>query len=174
VEVFCGGLQALAVAYLSWPSGMPSFVLANDTYHPLFRRKRYHVINSVIYITVSPPASCRMLRGVALKAQEWTMPRARALIDGASLGPEALKTVGQAFDQAWTEIAPYRANGDRTNDPCLRDVVSRRQFKSGCRGLEKNGASPDDAELNLLTTWSRSEPRNDQIAQLTKDAQAKV
>jgi hypothetical protein len=35
------------------------------------------------------------------------MPRARALIDGASLGPEALKATGQAFDQAWTEIAPY-------------------------------------------------------------------
>jgi hypothetical protein len=34
-----------------------------------------------------------------------TMPKARALIDGASLGPDALKAAGQAFDQAWTEIA---------------------------------------------------------------------
>jgi hypothetical protein len=34
-----------------------------------------------------------------------TMPKARALIDGASVGPDALKAVGQAFDEAWIEIA---------------------------------------------------------------------
>jgi hypothetical protein len=33
-----------------------------------------------------------------------TMPKARALIDGASLGPDALKVVGQVFDEAWREI----------------------------------------------------------------------
>ena len=27
------------------------------------------------------------------------------LIDGASFGPDALKTIGQAFDEAWKEIA---------------------------------------------------------------------
>jgi len=27
------------------------------------------------------------------------------LIDGASFGPAALETIGQAFDEAWTEIA---------------------------------------------------------------------
>jgi hypothetical protein len=31
--------------------------------------------------------------------------KARALFDGASFGPEALKTLGQAFDEAWAEIA---------------------------------------------------------------------
>ena len=31
--------------------------------------------------------------------------KARLLIDGASFGPDALKTVGQAFDDAWDEIA---------------------------------------------------------------------
>jgi hypothetical protein len=31
--------------------------------------------------------------------------KARRLIDGAALGPETLKAMGQAFDQAWTEIA---------------------------------------------------------------------
>jgi hypothetical protein len=31
--------------------------------------------------------------------------KARRLIDGASFGPETLKAVGEAFDQAWAEIA---------------------------------------------------------------------
>src|ERR1700745_1381632 len=35
------------------------------------------------------------------------MPKARALIDGASLGPQALKAAGQAFDEAWAEIAAH-------------------------------------------------------------------
>jgi len=31
--------------------------------------------------------------------------KARRLIDGAALGPETLKAVGEAFDQAWAQIA---------------------------------------------------------------------
>jgi hypothetical protein len=31
--------------------------------------------------------------------------KARHLIDSASYGPEALKAIGQAFDDAWREIA---------------------------------------------------------------------
>jgi len=38
--------------------------------------------------------------------------RARQLIDGASFGPDTLKAVGQAFDQAWAQIA-----GNFGNDP---------------------------------------------------------
>jgi len=30
--------------------------------------------------------------------------KARQLIDGASYGPDALKAIGIAFDQAWSEI----------------------------------------------------------------------
>ena len=37
---------------------------------------------------------------------------ARTLIDGASFGPEALNAIGQAFDQAWQDIA-----GNFGNDP---------------------------------------------------------
>jgi hypothetical protein len=37
--------------------------------------------------------------------------RARQLIDGATLGPDALKAIGQAFDAAWDEIA------DRFDEP---------------------------------------------------------
>jgi len=32
--------------------------------------------------------------------------RARQLIDGASFGPDALRVIIQAFEAAWTEIAP--------------------------------------------------------------------
>jgi len=31
--------------------------------------------------------------------------KARELIEGASYGPEALKAIGQAFDEAWASIA---------------------------------------------------------------------
>jgi len=31
---------------------------------------------------------------------------ARQVIDGASLGPEALKVIGRAFDDAWASMAP--------------------------------------------------------------------
>jgi hypothetical protein len=31
--------------------------------------------------------------------------KARELIDGASFGPDALKVIGQAYDEAWARIA---------------------------------------------------------------------
>jgi len=46
------------------------------------------------------------------------MPKARALIDGASLGPDALRAVGQAFDEAWAEIASHFAQ-----DPAQVEAV---------------------------------------------------
>ena len=30
--------------------------------------------------------------------------KSRSLIDGAAFGPETLKVIGEAFDQAWSEI----------------------------------------------------------------------
>ena len=45
--------------------------------------------------------------------------KARQLIDGASYGPDALKVITQAFDEAWSEIA-----GNFGNDP--RDIEKAR------------------------------------------------
>jgi hypothetical protein len=39
--------------------------------------------------------------------------KARALIEGAAFGPETLKVVGQAFDEAWTQIAANFGNGPK-------------------------------------------------------------
>jgi hypothetical protein len=36
--------------------------------------------------------------------------KARQLIDSAALGPDALKVVGQAFDEAWALIATFFGN----------------------------------------------------------------
>ena len=33
--------------------------------------------------------------------------KARQLIDGTALGPDALKVAGQAFDEAWEQIATF-------------------------------------------------------------------
>jgi hypothetical protein len=40
--------------------------------------------------------------------------RARQLIDGVSFGPEAVKVIGQAFEQAWAQIKGHF--GDDPND----------------------------------------------------------
>jgi hypothetical protein len=42
--------------------------------------------------------------------------RARALIDGAAFGPDALRAIGQAFDMAWAEIA-----SDFAGDPVVTE-----------------------------------------------------
>jgi hypothetical protein len=36
--------------------------------------------------------------------------KARQLIDGAAFGPEAMKAIGEAFDEAWTDTAPKFGN----------------------------------------------------------------
>ena len=43
--------------------------------------------------------------------------KARQLIDGASYGPEALKAIGQAFDEAWQTI-----EGNFSNDPLSNSI----------------------------------------------------
>jgi hypothetical protein len=45
--------------------------------------------------------------------------KARKLIDGAAFGPEALKAIGQTFDEAWQEIA-----GNFGDDP--QDIETAR------------------------------------------------
>ena len=47
--------------------------------------------------------------------------RAKQLIEGASYGPEALKIVCQAFDEAWTSIA-----GNFGNDPATIEAARLR------------------------------------------------
>lgn len=42
--------------------------------------------------------------------------KAKQLIDGAALGPDALKTARQAFDEAWAQIARFFSN-----DPVMID-----------------------------------------------------
>lgn len=38
--------------------------------------------------------------------------RARRIIEGASFGPEVLKVVSQAFDEAWASVAPTFTAGE--------------------------------------------------------------
>ena len=38
--------------------------------------------------------------------------KARDLIEGATYGPETLKVIGKAFDDAWSEIWASTANGE--------------------------------------------------------------
>ena len=38
--------------------------------------------------------------------------KARELIQGATYGPETLKVIGKAFDDAWSEIGPHFSRTD--------------------------------------------------------------
>ena len=44
--------------------------------------------------------------------------KARSLIDGASYGPDALKAIGRAFDEAWAQIA-----GNFGSDPVVIEAA---------------------------------------------------
>jgi hypothetical protein len=60
---------------------------------------------------------------------------ARQLIDGAAFGPETLKAIGQAFDEAWAQIA-----GNFGTDP---DDVERARLRLA------------DAMISVATEQSR-------------------
>jgi hypothetical protein len=49
--------------------------------------------------------------------------KARALISGASYGPDTLKIIGQAFDGAWSEIA-HHFEGDPTQTAAARERLA--------------------------------------------------
>ena len=57
--------------------------------------------------------------------------KARQLIDGATYGPDALKVIGQAFDEAWRDIA-----GNFGDDPS----ETRLQLKPSYRWLMRTAA----------------------------------
>ena len=61
--------------------------------------------------------------------------KARHVIDSASYGPEALKVIVQAFDEAWREIA-----GNFGNDPSSVEPA-RTKLANVILGLASDGAS---------------------------------
>jgi hypothetical protein len=70
--------------------------------------------------------------------------KARALIDGAFFGPEAMKTVCQAFDDAWRDIAGNFGNDPRDIDAArvklAKAVLSVADEGSRDAGALKNGS----------------------------------
>ena len=66
--------------------------------------------------------------------------RARQLIDGTSFGPDALKTIWQAFDAAWLEVV-----GNFGNDPTELGEV-RYQLATSLLSV----ASEDSRDVEVL------------------------
>jgi hypothetical protein len=66
--------------------------------------------------------------------------KARALIEGASYGPDALKVIGLAFDEAWAQIA-----GNFGGDP--KDI-ERARFRLADALLSV--ASEDNRDIEVL------------------------
>src|SRR5262245_56699864 len=68
--------------------------------------------------------------------------RARQLVDGASFGPEALKAISQAFDEAWVEIAGnFSSDATEIND-------ARYRLASALLSI----ASEDSRDVEVLKT----------------------
>ena len=85
--------------------------------------------------------------------------KARQLIDGATLGPEALKVIGQAFDQAWAQIAANYGNDPKdiergrlrlaravlevaTDDSRDVDQLTRASLEAMALGYKKKSSPP--------------------------------
>jgi hypothetical protein len=56
------------------------------------------------------------LAAVGWRSSRTHIIKARRIIGGASFGPEALKIVGQTFDEAWADIAGNFAEGAQTEN----------------------------------------------------------
>src|SRR6266481_9765457 len=70
--------------------------------------RRHEAAGSVVRETTS--LNALLGRGLIMKARQH--------IDGTSFGPEALKVLGQAFDEAWQSIA-----GDFGTDPAVVETA---------------------------------------------------
>jgi hypothetical protein len=88
--------------------------------------------------------------------------KARQLIDGAVLGPDALKVAGQAFDEAWGQIATCFGNdslmieGARmTLATAILSVASNESLDVGA--LKHAGIQAIAKQYNLRQTYA---PKN--------------
>ena len=68
--------------------------------------------------------------------------RARALLDGASFGPDALKAIGRAFDLAWAGIA-----SNFEGDPIIREAA-----RIALANAILSVASDDSRDVEVLKT----------------------
>jgi hypothetical protein len=81
--------------------------------------------------------------------------KGRAVIDGAAFGPEALKAIGQAFDQAWAEIAEHFAGDPVITESArltLADAILSvaSESRPGCPSSEERGAPSNGPELQVI------------------------
>ena len=66
--------------------------------------------------------------------------KARALIANASFGPDELKIIGKAFDDAWGQLEPqFRASSPESVE------AARLVLADAVLSLARNGHPPDDA-----------------------------
>ena len=113
------------------------------------------------------------------------MPKARALIEGASLGPEALKAACEAFDKAWAAIASQFKDPDEieaarltlasailsVTDSSSRDVEILKHL--GLQAMAQKYASelpfPADVKLFDEKHWRDNAEETRQLARVDPD-----
>ena len=79
--------------------------------------------------------------------------KARSLIEGSACGPDTLKVLGQAFDEAWAEIAC------NFSSEASQETARRRLAYAVLAVAREDGQSPDevrDAALQVMANQLRS------------------
>jgi hypothetical protein len=82
--------------------------------------------------------------------------RARQLIDGTSFGPEALKVIWQAFDEAWTQIAGNFGNDQHDIERARNNLASA--LLSVANEDSRNAAVLARAALETMALGYRNHP----------------
>jgi len=82
--------------------------------------------------------------------------RARQLIDGASFGPEALKVIWQAFDEAWAQIAGNFGNDQHDIERARNRLASA--LLSVANEDSRNAAVLARAALETMALGYRNPP----------------
>jgi hypothetical protein len=76
---------------------------------------------------------------------------ARQRIDGASFGPEALKVIGEAFDEAWSSIA-----GNFGDDPGVIEAARLKLANALLSVAKEDSRDPDILAVAALQTMASS------------------
>jgi len=76
--------------------------------------------------------------------------KARGLIGGASFGPEALKAITQAFDDAWNSIPP-----DIGGNPLAIEAARLKHANVILAIAQKDRSNPEQLKLAALTLMAK-------------------
>ena len=83
---------------------------------------------------------------------------ARQLIEGASFGPDALKAIGQAFDEAWASIAANFGDNPLSIEAARLRLANALLAEAGTHGLDVEALKSAALQAMAKSYRGRNEP----------------